>query len=89
MAIDENVLSDGVDTFVRNHGAKFIPDALERKMYKKMFLMLMNLFDKYSGKCMFTFMGHTISFVINPGPIVIDDEDDKDEDVVEIDDGSW
>ena len=89
MTIDENVLSDGVDTFVRNHGAKVIPDALERKMYKKMFLMLMNLFDKYSGKSMFTFMGHEISFVIKPGPIVIDDKDDKDEDVVEIDDGSW
>lgn len=65
---EEKAINDIVERYLNNHlvNCKFIPDFIERKMYRNVLKMIMGILEDTIEKTEIRVLGHKINFTITP-----------------------
>lgn len=74
---EEKAINEIVERYLNNHlvNCKFIPDFIERKMYRNVLKMIMGILEDTIEKTEIHVLGHKINFTITP--IVNEKDNDK------------
>jgi len=66
--ISEDKIEEFIETVLKNENVNidYLPDVVEKQIYKNVLLLLFSLMDKTIDKARFQFIGHEIKLTIQP-----------------------